>query len=519
MTNDHAAAPPEPPLDPLDPLDPSGPTHASLDPPHAPAPPAPPETTGATDPAEDAPPRPSAPARRSSALRRAREAVAGGGFGGLRSGRAAGHGTGAGSRSLGRTTAPPPSVTRSPFDSESFTSASYVATTHTPHIALASVWVLTRLGMLVLLWRDSLGIGGVGREVHVLYRLWYDRLAHGTFPPDDPTWQYPPGAALVIGSPAALPWLTYFQAFVALTLLADAVVALALARADSDRVTHGAWMWVCGLPLLLHIPLARYDVQTTAVAVIALLVLRSRPALGGALAGLGAMIKVWPALTLIGTPRGRSTREAWTAACSTAIALLITLGVLFRHSLDFLLQQGARGVQIESLGGTVLALARAAGLWPGRIQYRYGAFEYVGPHISYVGVLALSATLAACCWLVVWRVRARRWTPATPLDAAFAAVLLFTLTSRVISPQYLVWLLGLAAVCLTCRETVMRPAALLLLPATALSALAYPVLYEDVLAGAPAGLAVLTARNGLLLAAGFLACRALWRTSVGEPKG
>ncbi|XCW06626.1 glycosyltransferase family 87 protein [Streptomyces sp. HUAS MG47] len=386
-------------------------------------------------------------------------------------------------------------------------------------MALASVWVLTRLGMLVLLWRDSLGIGGVGREVHVLYRFWYDRLAHGTFPPDDPTWQYPPGAALVIGSPAALPWFTYFQAFVGLTLLADAVVALALARADSARVTHGAWMWVCGLPLLLHIPLARYDVQTTAVAVLAVLALRSRPALGGTLAGLGAMIKVWPALTLIGTPRGRSTREAWTAACSTAVALLITLGVLFRHSLDFLLQQGARGIQIESLGGTALALARAAGLWPGRIQYRYGAFEYVGPHISYVEVLALLATLAACCWLVVWRVRARRWTAATPLDAAFAAVLLFTLTSRVISPQYMIWLLGLAAVCLTCRETVMRPAALLLLPATALSALAYPVLYEDVLSGTPAGLAVMVARNGLLLAAGFLACRALWRTSVGEPRG
>ncbi|MEU8530914.1 glycosyltransferase 87 family protein [Streptomyces sp. NPDC048629] len=418
-----------------------------------------------------------------------------------------------------RTAAPPPSFTRSPFESETFTSATFVATSHAPYIALACVWVFTRLGMLVLLWRDNLGIGGVGREVYVLYRIWYDRLAHGTFPPDDPTWQYPPGAGLVIGSPAALPWLTYFQAFVALALLADAVVAAALARADSARVTHGAWVWVCGLPLLLHIPLARYDVQVTAIAVLALLALRSRPAIGGALAGLGALVKVWPALTLIGTPRGRTTREAWLAAASTAAALMLTLGVLFTNSLDFLRQQGGRGVQIESLGGTALSLAGAAGLWPGRVEYRYGAFEYVGPYVSSVGLLALLLTGAAFCWLMVWRMKARRWTAATPLDAAFAAVLLFTLTSRVISPQYMVWLLGLAAVCLTSRETVMRPAVLLLLPATALSALAYPVLYEDVLAGTPIGLAVMTARNGLLLAAGLLACRGLWRATVRRPVG
>ena len=36
--------------------------------------------------------------------------------------------------------------------------------------------------------------------------------------------------------------------------------------------------------------------------------------------------------------------------------------------------------------------------------------------------------------------------PSTLADAAFTAVLLFTTTSRVISPQYLLWLVGLGAV-------------------------------------------------------------------------
>ncbi|WP_107425682.1 glycosyltransferase 87 family protein [Streptomyces sp. CB02009] len=416
--------------------------------------------------------------------------------------------------------AEPPSLTKSPFDSDTFTSATFVTVDRGPYLAVAAVWLITRVGMVLLLLRDNLGIGGVRREVD-LYRYWYGQFAQGTFPPGDVTWQYPPGAGLVIMSPGILPWLTYLQAFVALTLLADAAVTAALARADSARLTHGAWIWVCGLPLLLHLPLARYDVQATALAVLALLALTARSTaahqLGGALAGIGAMVKVWPALALIGTPRGRTTREAWTAAVVAALALLATLALFFSDSLGFLRQQGSRGIQIESLGGTALALAEAGGIWPGRVAFRYGAFEYVGPYVSTLGHLALLLTVVAFGWLLLWRVRAHRWTAATPLDAALTAVLLFTVTSRVISPQYMIWLLGLAAVCLTSRSTVMRPVALLLLPAAALSSLAYPVLYDHVVAGTPQGLTVMVLRNGLLLAATLLAARRLWTSTVTGP--
>lgn len=78
----------------------------------------------------------------------------------------------------------------------------------------------------------------------------------------------------------------------------------------------------------------------------------------------------------------------------------------------------------------------------------------------------------------------------------------------------MIWLLGLAAVCLTCRDTVMRPVALLLLPAAALSSLAYPVLYDQVIAGTAQGLAVMVLRNALLLAAALLAARRLWTSTV-----
>ncbi|WP_428986113.1 glycosyltransferase 87 family protein [Streptomyces pyxinae] len=377
-----------------------------------------------------------------------------------------------------------------------------------------AVWAASRAAMLVLLWDDSLGIGGLGREVHVLYRHWYEQLAAGSYPAGDVTWQYPPGAGLVILAPGLLAPLGYYRAFVGLTLLADAAVAYALARADRNG-GRGAWLWVGGLPLLAHLPLARYDVVVTAFAVLALLAVRARrPGLGGALAGVGALVKVWPVLALIGTDRGPVTRRAWASAAAAAAGLLGVLLLVFPNPLEFLRHQGDRGVQIESLGGTALSLARLAG-WPGAVTYRYGAFELTGPYVSSVARLALLLTVAGFGWLLAWRLRARRWGPAVPADAALTAVLLFTVTSRVISPQYLIWLLGLAAVCLTRRDTALRPVALLLLPAAALSTLAYPVLYENVLAVDPLGCAVMVARNALLIAATLLACRRLWRSTTG----
>ncbi|MFD6551760.1 glycosyltransferase 87 family protein [Streptomyces sp. NPDC058398] len=384
--------------------------------------------------------------------------------------------------------------------------------------ALAATWLATRALMLWLLAHDRLaplGRGGVSREVGHLYFHWYGVLSRGAFPAGDRLWQYPPGAGPVLLAPGLLPWLTYFTAFVACTLAADAVIAVALTRAGmrSGRSARGAWLWVLGLPLLLHIPLARYDVQVTAFAVVSLLALSRRPRVSGAFAAMGALVKVWPALALIGTPRGRTTREVWTSAAVTAAALLAVLAAVFSGSFDFLRQQSGRGVQIESLGGTVLGFARHAG-WPGTARYQYGAMEFVGPYTGAVAACSLALTVGAFALVLLWRVRARRWTTATPYDAALTAVLLFTVTSRVISPQYMVWLLGLAAVCLTSRHTTQRPVAALIVAATAVSSVVYPMLYGDVVRSTWTGCLLMLLRNGLLATAAGVSFVRLWRSGL-----
>ncbi|MFD7322014.1 glycosyltransferase 87 family protein [Streptomyces sp. NPDC059875] len=379
--------------------------------------------------------------------------------------------------------------------------------------AIGAVWGLTRIVMVYLLVQDDIGVSNVSSEVAFLYPRWSQQLADGSFPVGDVTWQYPPGAGLLFLSPSLLPFLDYFAAFLVLTLVADAVVTAALAR--PGRRLAGAWLWTAGLPMLLNLPHGRFDIQVTALAVLALLAGRRRPRLGGALAAFGALIKVWPLLTLVGVERGRTTRDAWVSAAAAAAALLTVLAVAFRHSFDFLQQQGARGVQIESLGGTVLSLMRASGM-PIWVETRYGALEFAGEHVATVAQLSLMTTAAAFGWLMFWRGRASRWTEATPFDAALTAILLFTVTSRVISPQYMVWLLGLAAVCLTSRLTTQRPVAWVLLAATAVTAFAYPLHYLEVMHGSALGNTLMVARNGLLLTAAVLSCRRLWTATARD---
>ncbi|MER8005821.1 glycosyltransferase 87 family protein [Streptomyces sp. NPDC094149] len=387
-----------------------------------------------------------------------------------------------------------------------------------PRLVLATGWLATRAAMLWLLTHDrlpALGRGTVAREVWRLYHHWYDVLTLGTFPTHDPLWQYPPGAGAVLLSPALLPGLTYFQAFVVLTLAADAATALALTHAGRrrNRSFLGAWVWVGGLPLLLHVPLVRYDVQVTALAVISLLTMGRSTRVCGVFAALGAVVKVWPALVLLGTPKGPTTRSAWSWATATGAVALGVFAALFAHPFSFLREQGGRGVQIESLGGTALSLATHAG-WPGRVRYQYGAMEFTGPYVRSVAYASLALTAVAFGLLLLWRLRARRWTPATPYDAAFSAVLLFTVTSRVISPQYMIWLLGLAAVCLTSRHTVQRPVAALVVAATAVSAVAYPALYHQVTACTWTGCGLMLVRNGLLAAAAALSFTRVWRSTT-----
>ncbi|MGW1543562.1 glycosyltransferase 87 family protein [Streptomyces sp. NPDC002309] len=375
-----------------------------------------------------------------------------------------------------------------------------------------ALWAPTRLLLLLLVLKVRVFPGpDVTSDVSVIYQSWYEVLRTGTFPLDDITWQYPPAAALAVLSPALLFFLDYTHAFFVLALLADLAVLVLLLRAGRrpGGTVLGAWVWVVGVPLLGPTVYARYDVMVTAVAVAALLAGARRPRLMGALVGFGAMLKVWPVLLLIGAVR----RRAWAAAALTAATLAALFALAMPGAFAFLTFQRDRGTEVESLGALVFHVARHHG-WDGQVLLNYGSVEFVGPYVDMVSTAALVLSGVAFGWLLLWRLTAARPGPRTPADAAFVAVLLFTITSRVISPQYMVWLVGLAAVCLCFGRSGMRVPAALVLLASFVTLLEFPLWFSHVVAGDTLGVTLLFVRNGLLVLAALVAARGLWRASV-----
>lgn len=394
--------------------------------------------------------------------------------------------------------------------------------------APVAVWCATRAVLLLLVFKVfTLPGPDVTSDVLIIYQGWFESLKTGNFPPHDVTWQYPPAAALAILSPALLPFLHYHFAFFVLACAADAAVFALLLYAGGrpGRRRTGAWVWVAGVALLGPTAYARYDLMVTAVAVAALFAAVRHPRTAGLLAGFGAMVKVWPVLVLLGVRPGRATRRSWTAALLTAVVLTAGFTLTMPGALAFLTYQTDRGTEVESLGALVFHLARHFG-WEGQVLLNYGSVEFLGPYVNVVSDAALTLNALAFGWLLLWWLRARRtargegggWAASTPADAAFTAVLLFTTTSRVVSPQYMIWLVGLAAVCMTLRGSRQTLPAVLVLAATGVTLLEFPLWFAHVVASDWLGILVLAVRNGLLAAAALISCVRLWRSTVRPRK-
>ncbi|MGQ0844112.1 MAG: glycosyltransferase 87 family protein [Sporichthyaceae bacterium] len=412
-----------------------------------------------------------------------------------------------------------------------------------PFVLVGVVFVCTRIAMLLLTVREQeFVLPSVTNDVKYIYSQWFNVLVEGRFPENDVMWQYPPAAALVMLAPALLP-LSYVVSFYWISFAFDVLAFLVLAiaarsrraaspssgwRALADRRTQpwAAWVWALGVAIGGPIAYGRYDLIVTSVAICGLVLLAGRapegrrPALrnglGGALIAFGAMLKVWPVLLLMVLGPVRRIRQAWLAAAATAAALLLAFWVSMPGALSFLSAQGGRGIEIESIGALPFHIATHHG-WEGRVALNYGSIEFLGPYVQLVAALSLATSVLAFCWLAYWRVTAKRWNPSTTADAALVAVLMFVVTSRVISPQYMVWLVGLAAVCALHfgrrGDSVMGLPIAMIMMATALSCLEFPYFFDELMRSERSAVLLVTVRNLLLVAAAVIGASRLWRST------
>lgn len=424
-------------------------------------------------------------------------------------------------------------------------------------LPLVAAWAATRVILLLFTYDEIPYIdhGSLVGDVQT-YNRWSQIFSQGHFPHHDPSWQYPPGAALVIVLPRIMRSLTtmsYYSGFYLLALSSDLVVFLlvlfacwrtaarleepehiATAHISTVKISAvksntvninyaGAWAYIGAIFALGPIVLSRYDICVTMIATVALVVTgRSHAAtwrLRGAAIGIGAMVKVWPAALAVGLPKRADGRRAVFWAVLGAMVPTLILMAALPGALGFLSEQHDRGLEIESVLAAPFLLARHLG-YPGKIKHQYGAFEITGPGIGAIAQFCVVLTLLGFLWLLVWRRRADlvpgRWSTGLFYDSSLTAILIAIVTSRVLSPQYLIWVVGLIALCLTLTPlgrngTVMAKPCWLLLAAISVTQFEFPWLFPYLVRGSAWAAVFVGARNLLLLAATWLAVRALWR--------
>jgi len=275
-----------------------------------------------------------------------------------------------------------------------------------------------------------------------VYEQYGDAMRARSMPYRDFAVEYPPGALPVFIAPT---WAADYEAAFGWLMAALGICCLALV------VLAGAPWWsvafVAVSPLLLgYLAASRYDFWPAALLAGALAALvADRHRLGWGLLGAAVAAKLYPLalvpIVVAWTLRRRGRRElAWSAGIGAAVVALAFgpfAAVAPRGLWDSVWGQLSRPLEIESLAASLLTtfgnpvMVRGPG----------------SPNIAGHGALAaLSSLVGAAVLVALWIAFARG-----PADRdrfvryAAACVCAFVAFGKVLSPQYLIWLVPLVA--------------------------------------------------------------------------
>jgi uncharacterized membrane protein len=293
-----------------------------------------------------------------------------------------------------------------------------------------------------------------------VYQRYGNEMAHGHLPYRDFQLEYPPGALPMFALPGLVSHGGHDQdvrpgfrrTFETLMWMCGAIALLAMAYAL--RLLGGAlWeplLFAALAPLALGtVILSRFDLWPAALAVVGIAALvNSRPRVGHVLLGIAAAAKFYPGVLLplavayAWKTRGR--REALRCV-ALAIGVFVLVFVPFValspggvwHSVSV---QLGRPLQVESLGASLLLVAHNVFGFALAGETSHGSQNVAGTAAGALGVVTTVAQAAVLVW--IWWAFARGPASAASLvRASAAAVCAFVAFGKVLSPQFLIWLI------------------------------------------------------------------------------
>ena len=354
----------------------------------------------------------------------------------------------------------------------------------------------------------------------------FDRFAEairdGQVPFRDFTVEYPPGSIPAVVAPLALPF-SYETSFRVVQALCGALLVLAVAvllRSAPLRRQLVAVALVASLPVLLGpVVVARYDLLPAALVAWSLVALEAaRVRVTGALLGAAIAAKLYP-LAVVPAFAAYARERLHLPTRRLLLPLLAALGAVTAGFVAVapggvafgLSRQLGRGLQLETVGSSLVLVARWLGAASPGVAFTSGSQTLTGPAAQAVSlvVTVLGLGLLVALGVAVWQLRGE--VVDVRLSSA-ALVGLALVCSKVLSPQFLVWLVPLALVVETRRWGWIAG---LLGVACVLTRMIYPARYEELVAFEPGAVALLVVRNALLVAVTWLLVAQLARRLLG----
>lgn len=327
--------------------------------------------------------------------------------------------------------------------------------------------------------------------------------------------EYPPGSLPFILTPEILPeGVSYLTGFVVMMIVLD-IGALFGLYLIAKR--WGSWwglvLWIIALPVLGPIAYLRLDLVPAVATIWAFERASANDWLGsGGWMGVAAIAKLYPLLFLpAGVILAVQRRRFAIAAAAVFVAPLLPLIPSIEGVVSSVLGYHMdRGIQVESLWGGLLFLAHKLGseLFLG---YTFGALHFAGDladTFKTVATIASFAVLGIGTFLAFKggsRDRAKTFA-----EVCFVVLVLSLVTGSVFSPQFLLWLLAIAATVGCMTDSRLRPFLFVLVPIMALSQAIFPFLYNELLYAQDLPVTLLWIRNGLVVIVGVASTIRLW---------